>query len=279
MSELSSGYRPGTVAVITAGNEIDGALQKRLQRAGLRTQLLAPSELEQLRPGSLVINASACADAQPEALQVARLLAQNPCAHVIHLSSYQVFAGGERRHYDEDEAAEPRARCGRQWLTCERALGGLDHLTILRFGWVVDSSRDALLGRVLHSFVTGEPIALDSCSSGNPVTALDLARVVVAVSQQLASGACASGIYHYGSSDSCTAMEFALEVVERARSFYDEERLVQLNPLEDSGKRRDRSVVLACGKLRDVFGIQQHSWRQGLTRQVELWLERLEAER
>ncbi|MFS1524571.1 sugar nucleotide-binding protein [Microbulbifer sp. 2304DJ12-6] len=281
MSELNSGYRPSTVAVITAGNEIDGALQKRLQRAGLRIQLLAPSELEQLRPGSIVINASACADAQgmPEALQVARLLAQTLCAHVIHLSSYQVFGGGEPRRYDEDDAADPRARCGQQWLSCERALGALDNLTILRFGWVVDSSRDALLGRILRSFVAGEPIALDGCNSGNPVTALDLARVVVAVSQQLASGACASGIYHYGSSDSCTAMEFALEVVERARSFYDEERLVQLNPLEDSGERRDRSVVLACGKLRDVFGIQQHSWRQGLTRQVELWLERLEAER
>lgn len=280
MSDLHTGYKPDTVAVITAGNDIDGALQKRLQRAGFRVQQLSPTELDQLRPGAIAINASACADDQgmPEALQVAKHLAGSPCQHVIHLSSYQVFAGGEQRRYDEDEVADPQARSGRQWLACERALSDLENLAILRFGWMVDSNQDALLGRVLRGFVAGEPLELDGLNNGNPVTVLDMARVTVAVAQQLASGASVSGIYHYGSSDSCTAIEFALEVVERAQSFHDEERFAQLSTLEDSDQS-DRSVVLACGKLRDVFGIQQHSWRQGLTRQVELWLERLGAEK
>ncbi|GAA5446027.1 hypothetical protein Misp06_04235 [Microbulbifer sp. NBRC 101763] len=280
MSDLHTGYKPDTVAVITAGNDIDSALQKRLQRAGFRVQQLLPAELDQLRPSSIVINASACADSQgmPESLQVAKQLARGLCQHVIHLSSYQVFAGGEQRRYDEDEVADPQARSGRQWLACERALSGLENLTILRFGWMVDSNLEALLARVLRGFITGEPLELDGINNGNPVTVLDLSRVTVAIAQQLASGAFAPGVYHYGSSDSCTAIEFALEVVERAQSFHDEERFVQLSALEDSGQK-DRSVVLACGKLRDVFGIQQHSWRQGLTRQVELWLERLGAEK
>lgn len=279
MSELNTGYMPDTVAIITAGNEIDGALQKRLQRAGFRIQQLTPGEIDQLRPGSIVINASACADnrGMPESLLVSKRLCAAPCEHIIHLSSYQVFSGGERRRYDEDEPAEPQSPSGREWLACEDAFKGLQNLTILRFGWMVDSGQDALLGRILRNFVSGEPLALDGRNSGNPVTVVDMARVAVAVAQQLASGAKAGGVYHYGSSDSCTAMEFALEVVERAQAFYDEERFAQFTSLGDEAEKRDRSIVLSCGKLRDVFGVQQRSWRQGLTRQVELWLERLHA--
>ncbi|GAB2894464.1 sugar nucleotide-binding protein [Microbulbifer echini] len=281
MSDLHTGYKPDRVALIRAGNEIDGALQKRLQRAGFRMQQFGPNELDQLRSASIVINASACADDQgmPESLQVAKLLAEGSYQQIIHLSSYAVFAGGEPRRYDEDEVAAPETRSGRQWLACEEALAGFENLTVLRFGWMVDSNRDALLGRVLRGFVAGEPVALDGLNKGNPVTALDMARVTVAVAQQLASGAGGRGVYHYGSSDSCTAVEFALEVVERAQSLYDEGRFAQFSALETGPDQRDRGVVLACGKLRDVFGIQQHSWRQGLTRQVELWLERLDAER
>ncbi|WP_444943475.1 sugar nucleotide-binding protein [Microbulbifer sp. ZKSA006] len=279
MSELNTGYMPDTVAIITAGNEIDGALQKRLQRAGFRIQQLAPGEIDQLRPGSIVVNASACADnrGMSESLQVSEQLCAAPCEHIIHLSSCRVFSGGERRRYDEDEPAEPQSLSGREWLACEEAFSGLQNLTILRFGWMVDSGPDALLGRILRDFVSAEPLALDGSDSGNPVTVVDMARVAVAVAQQLASGATATGVFHYGSSDSCTEIEFALEVVERAQAFYDEERLAQFAAPGGEDEKRDRSIVLSCGKLRDVFGIQQRSWRQGLTRQVELWLERLHA--
>ncbi|SEA48375.1 sugar nucleotide-binding protein [Microbulbifer marinus] len=276
MAELHTGYRPDSVAVVGAGNEIDGALQKRLQRAGFRVQLLAADELEQLRPRSIVINVSACAGGQqmPEALRVCELLAQKKCSYLLHLSSYQVFPGGARKRYDEDEVPAPVSDAGRNWLACEDALAAHDNLTVLRFGWMVDRNDDALLGRILRGLVARQPIALDDQSRGSPVTVMDMARVTVAVAQQLASGAPASGVYHYGAADSCTAMEFAREVVERAESFYDEDFSPELHALSDAD---GHSVVLACGKLRDVFGIQQRSWRQGLTRQVELWLERLEA--
>lgn len=278
MPEHNTGYQPDSVAIIGAGNAIDGALQKRLQRAGFRVQLLAAGELQRLRPRSIVINATACAGhrGMPAALQVCETLAQRDCSYLLHLSSYRVFRGGARKRYDEDEFPAPDSEAGQQWLACEEALAGHDNLTILRLGWMVDRNGDALLGRILRGLVARQPIALDEQSRGSPVTVTDMARVAVAVAQQLASGAPSSGIYHYGAADSCTAMEFAREVVERAQSFYDEEFPVQLDPLPDN---QGHSVVLACGKLRDVFGIQQRSWRQGLTRQVELWLERLEGER
>lgn len=276
MPDSHTGYTPESVAVIGAGNDIDGALQKRLQRAGFRVQLLTPEQLDQLRPGALVINASCCAGSKgmPAALWVCRALAERP-NQLLHLSSYQVFAGGARKRYDEEDEPAPATDAGRRWLECEHALAGRDNVSVLRFGWMLDRSEDALLGRVLRGLVAHQPIALDDRSRGSPVTVADMARVAVAVVQQLASGAPTSGVYHYGAADSCTALEFAREVVERAQSFYDEDLSPQLSALPPA---EDRSAVLACSKLRDVFGIQQRSWRQGLTRQVELWLEKLEAE-
>lgn len=272
-----TGYTPESVAVIGAGNDIDSALQKRLQRAGFRVQLLTPDQLDQLRPGALVINASCCAGGKgmSAALRTCRALAQSSRSPLLHLSSYQVFAGGARKRYDEEDEPAPATDAGRQWLECEHALEGRGNVSVLRFGWMLDRSEDALLGRVLRGLTAHQPIALDDRSRGSPVTVADMARVAVAVAQQLASGAPISGVYHYGAADSCTALEFAHEVVERAQSFYDEDLTPQLSALPAA---EDRSAVLACNKLRDVFGIQQRSWRQGLTRQVELWLEKLEAE-
>lgn len=278
MPELHTGYFPDSVAVIGAGNRIDNALQKRLQRVGFRVQLLSPAQLDALRPGAIAINATACAgsDGMAMALKVCRELVQRDCSHLVHLSSYQMFDGGGRKRYDEDDEPAPTSEAGLQWLACEQALLDCDNLTLLRFGWMVDRSEDALLGRILRGLVAGQPIALDDRSSGSPVPVVDLARVAVAVAQQLASGASGAGIFHYGSADSCTALEFAREVVERAQSFYGEEFSPELSALPDGETEDTGSAVLACDKLRDVFGIQQRSWRQGLTRQVELWLEAVE---
>nr|WP_255774801.1 sugar nucleotide-binding protein [Microbulbifer zhoushanensis] len=208
------------------------------------------------------------------ALQVCRELARrDDYSHLVHISSYRVFAGGARKRYDEDDEPNAESASGRQWLACEQALAGSDNLTVLRFGWMVDRSENALLARVLQALLENRTIAVDDESRGSPVTIADLVRVVVAVAQQLASGAPRSGVYHYGAADSCTALEFAREAVERAQSFLDEGSAIEPEPLAEPVG--NRSAVLACSSLRDVFGIQQRSWRQGLTRQVELWLERL----
>lgn len=276
MPDYHTGYQPDSVAVIGAGNYLDAPLQKRLQRVGFRVQLLGPADLDQLRPGALVINAACCAGGKSmdRALEVCRELARRAdYSHLVHISSYRVFAGGARKRYDEDDEPNAGAGSGRQWLACEEALAGCKNLTLLRFGWMVDRSENALLARVLRALLGHQPIAVDDESRGSPVTVADMVRVVVAVAQQLASGAPPAGTYHYGAADSCTALEFAREAIERAQSFLDEGSSVEPEPLAEP--RGNHSAVLACGKLRDVFGIQQRSWRQGLTRQVELWLERL----
>jgi dTDP-4-dehydrorhamnose reductase len=269
-----TGYAPDSVAVIGSGSKVDGMLQKRLQRAGFRVQLLNADELDQLRPGAIVVNAICLggSETMDGALQACRTLAASETGPLVHISSYRVFPGGTRKRYDEDDEPAPNSEQGEMWLACEEALRGRSGVTTLRFGWLVDRNEQALLGRILAGILSGKSLELDDQSRGSPVTLTDLCRVVVAVVQQLASGALQSGTYHYGAADACTAFEFGREVLERAQSFYDEDFGVALNPFPEA---ENRSTVLASEKLRDVFGIQQRSWRQGLTRQVELWLERL----
>ncbi|MCA0902168.1 sugar nucleotide-binding protein [Microbulbifer agarilyticus] len=275
-----TGYKPDTAVVIGAGNAMDSALQKGLQKVGFRVQLLSAEQFiegglpDGVRP--IIVNAASCAGGirMPEAKAVCHALLNQSCHAILHLSSYGVFGHVGSRKIDEDAEPDPLSERGRDWFACEQTLTSLDNVSILRLGWQVDRSEQALLGRVIRSLLDGRAVSLDDASLGNPVTVSDLVRVVVAITQQLASGAPTSGLYHYGSADTCTAMDFGREVVDRMRSLNGDDFAAELTVLEPAEK--DRSYVLACGRLRDVFGIQQRSWRQGLTRQVELWLERLQ---
>lgn len=275
-----TGYQPDTVALIGAGNAIDTALQKGLQKVGFRVQLVAREQLAPdsfpARSGTIVINAASCGGGarMEEAKAVCEALRGLPYTALLHLSSYGVFGRARRKKIDEDEEPSPTSERGRDWLACEEILSAADNVSILRLGWQVDRSEDALLGRILRSLLEGRPVVLDETSKGNPVTVADLVRVTVAIAQQLASGGPRSGLYHYGSADTCTAMDFGSEVVDRVRSLYGEDFAAEL--IAPASVSEDRSFVLSCERLRDVFGIQQRSWRQGLTRQVELWLERLQ---
>ncbi|MBB5212455.1 sugar nucleotide-binding protein [Microbulbifer hydrolyticus] len=275
-----TGYQPDTVALIGAGNAIDSALQKGLQKVGFRVQLVGREQLTAekfpARSGTIVINAASCGGGalMAEARAVCEALKGLPFTALLHLSSYGVFGRARRKKIDEEEEPSPSSERGRDWLACEEILSAVDNVSILRLGWQVDRSEDALLGRILRSLLEGRPVILDDTSKGNPVTVADLVRVAVAITQQLASGGPKSGLYHYGSADTCTAMEFGREVIDRVRSLYGEDFAAELAVLAPA--EEDRSSVLSCGRLRDVFGIQQRSWRQGLTRQVELWLERLQ---
>ncbi|WP_406828925.1 sugar nucleotide-binding protein [Microbulbifer sp. ARAS458-1] len=275
-----TGYTPDTVAVIGAGNALDSALQKGLQKVGFRVQLLGAEQFvasglaSGVRP--IVVNAASCAGGprMREAKSVCEALLNQPSHAVLHLSSYGVFGRVRGKKIDEEAEPAPLSERGEDWLACEQILSRLENASILRLGWQVDRSEDALLGRILRTLLDGRAVSLDDVSRGNPVTVSDLVRVAVAVTQQLASGAPKSGLYHYGSADTCTAMDFGREVVDRVRSLYGEDFAAELVTLEPG--EEDRSSVLSCERLRDVFGIQQRSWRQGLTRQVELWLERLQ---
>lgn len=275
-----TGYQPDTIALVGAGNAIDSALQKGLQKVGFRVQLLGRKQLtaDQFsgRAGTIVINAASCGGGarMDEARAVCKALQGLPYTALLHLSSYGVFGRARRKKIDEEEEPSPASERGRDWLACEEMLSTAENVSILRLGWQVDRSEDALLGRILRSLLDGKPVILDETSTGNPVTVADLVRVTVAVAQQLASGGPKTGLYHYGSADTCTAMDFGREVVDRVRSLYGEDFAAELAAPDSAAE--DRSFVLSTERLRDVFGIQPRSWRQGLTRQVELWLERLQ---
>ncbi|WP_428820284.1 sugar nucleotide-binding protein [Microbulbifer sp. MCCC 1A16149] len=274
-----TGYQPESVVLIGAGNAIDSALQKGLQKVGFRVQLLGREQLAantlSTRSDAIVINAASCGSAPPgEARAICEAVRELPCTALLHLSSYAVFGRARRKKIDEEEEPSPASERGLEWLACEETFSSVENASILRLGWLVDRSENALLGRVLRSLLDGQPVNLEDVSRGNPVTVSDLVRVTVAIVQQLASGGPLSGVYHYGSADTCSSMEFGHEVVDRVRSLYGEDFAAELVALET--EEEDRSSVLSCERLRDVFGIQQRSWRQGLTRQVELWLERLQ---
>ena len=77
---------------------------------------------------------------------------------------------------------------------------------LLRFGWLLDDSRDGVLGRVLQRLEQSEAILLADDRRGNPTPADDAARVILAVLKQLDCQAPLWGTYHYGGHEASTPL-------------------------------------------------------------------------
>ncbi|GMG88613.1 sugar nucleotide-binding protein [Biformimicrobium ophioploci] len=282
MSILNPSHKPDTL-LVESGTVLDQELVRALEGAGFACRVLSVDQLldnpASVTPDNplMVVNASAYAGEAPDerAVRAAGLLAGAELELVLHLSSYQVFGGGKRREFSEQDAPAPLDATGSQWLACEEALAEKPHCAVLRLPWVMDISPAALLGRVLAAVDEGKALQLDDRAEGNPVTCRTVARVVQAILLQFSAGATPQPmLFQCGASDTCTEAAFAGEVFERARSLRED----VAEPVLEPGNGERRSAVLATRHLRYSFGIQPRSWREGLNRLVEVWLEKLGAQ-
>jgi dTDP-4-dehydrorhamnose reductase len=113
---------------------------------------------------------------------------------VVQLSTSYVFDGRKQSAYITSNPGQPFSQLGTWQWECEQALRTLTprHI-ILRTGW----SLGRFIRKVQSSATTQETIELSSRHRGQPVSCRDLARVMVAIIQQLDCGADVWGTYQY----------------------------------------------------------------------------------
>jgi dTDP-4-dehydrorhamnose reductase len=77
---------------------------------------------------------------------------------------------------------------------------------------------------------------------------------------------------HYCSSDACTEVEFAEQVIHMLR----QQDLLKSDPellVEDQlSDTEPVSAVLSCRRARDNFGVQARSWRPSLLPMIKQWI-------
>lgn len=190
-------------------------------------------------------------------------------SQMIFISDNQVFDGIKSSAYSEQDAFSPLNDYGKWLVRVEKALHKeLQELIILRVSWLYSARADSFLTRLLAYIERGEALVFDSVVQACPTSAADVARVVVAIIQQLDCGAVCWGAYHYCSSDVTSGYRFAEAVIAIAgqynASLAGSEIAISEKPCCNHPSLLIAPGLLSCQKILDSFGIKQRPWRSGL---------------
>lgn len=149
-----------------------------------------------------------------EGARNAALAAKAANARFIHVSTDYVFDGTSMRPYSVDHVPAPTGAYGRTKLAGEQlvAATGLDRCHILRTAWLYSrygkNFAKTMVGRALR----GEPVRVVNDQRGQPTSAMDLSRLMLAIDDVDA----APGILHATNSGDATWYEFAGAIYEGA---------------------------------------------------------------
>ncbi len=211
------------------------------------------------------------AEQNPEAVHRAAFsipiaLAEHARAHnmaMFQLSSCYVFDGRKQSAYITSNPGQPVSQLGNWQWECEQALRTLlpRHI-ILRTGW----SLGRFIRKVEACAASGEHVRLPGKVRGQPVTYRDLARVIVAILQQLDCGAEVWGTYQYAGAEEVSLYELGLAIAE-LKGVPPGVRVV--DEAQEWAALEPGNATLNCTKIRNTFGIKQQPWRTGLADELD----------
>lgn len=256
------------VLLLGAEHSVAEHLEKRLEKAGIAVNSIALPELS----GSIsddILNQLYASRADviffSPTMPVSRLsfrrrlhlvdVIKKLCAAVdkrdstvIYLSSSQVYDGKLDRAYNEDDRTVPATDLAKVWRRWENIVQRqFKKAIILRPGWLLGGGESVLSSEIKQA--VGFHAAPDQLpqARGNPIAPAELARVVMAMLEQIETGAQNYGIYHIAGKDVLSTSGVLKRVAPDSYLKVDEQSDLLNYELE-------------CQKIRDAFGIQQRAW-------------------
>lgn len=195
---------------------------------------------------------------------------------LIHTSSYEVFGDawfeeGVDEEFSEHKPATPRAK---MLLANEREIAKLDKQINLRCSWLINGGVDPVLNRLVPALLEGKAFVVSDHHSAGPISMEFLARAVVAIVQQVLTGAENWGVFHMHSADSCSEAEFCDHLIRALKKELERD----FSFPELAGPNDERALFQGCALLKgrrctDDFGIQLPTWRRGFAAHLRAWLQ------
>lgn len=187
---------------------------------------------------------------------------------MIHLSSDYVFDGHYASGYTEEDDVAPLGVYGdSKWQGEERVRRLLPQHIILRVSWLFSDQGNNFVVRTLDAARQQSSLEAVSDRRGCPTSAADVARVILAILQQLRCGIDAWGIYHYCGAEITNRYDFCKEIL-IASGHYESFEVETLVPVSSKDyvteALRPNTSILICKKLLEVFGVRQRPWRNEL---------------
>lgn len=200
----------------------------------------------------------------------------------IQVSCYSGFSGDmapERAESMEVSALSEEALGGGQPALnsllqgFEAQVSELERHIILRCSWRLDGTEKALLSVLAPMLMSSTPLVVSDHNFGSPVSCGFIADSIVAIIQQILTGADNWGIYHIHSADSCSEAEFSEHLLRQLqKELHEEFTPPTVAGPDDSRRFFEGNANLTGRRITDCFGIQQPTWRRGFGRLLREWL-------
>jgi dTDP-4-dehydrorhamnose reductase len=192
-------------------------------------------------------------------------------ATIIHISTDYVFAGDSLESYVESDQTDPQGEYGRSKLAGEQAVErACSRHIILRTAWVFGEHGHNFVKTMLRLGKTRDTLGVVADQFGGPTYAGDIAKAIVAISQQIIDGNQAYGIYHYSGFPHVSWHTFAEKIFNIAVEQGVLKQSIQVNPIMTQDyptpAKRPANSRLNCHKIDSAFGIHQSDWLAALTR-------------
>jgi dTDP-4-dehydrorhamnose reductase len=197
---------------------------------------------------------------------------------LLHLSTDYVFDGTQSRPYREEDPVAPAGVYGRSKWEGEEAVRQTHtaHL-ILRVSWVFGEHGHNFVKAILRLARERQQLRVVVDQYGCPTCAADIARVLLALAEQVATGEQRDrwGTYHYCGTPATTWHGSAQAIVDTART-YESLRVLEVVPITTAEyptlARRPANSVLDCSRLKERFGIAARPWQEGLAATLQALL-------
>lgn len=202
---------------------------------------------------------------------LAKACQRNDCRYLL-VSTPRVFVGLQDRAYNDSDIPDGTDTLAQLLQRAEELVrASCERHIVLRLGPVFSYRGRNPLTDMLGQLIEGGTLTLDNSLRGCPVAAVDAARVVAAVLDQVGAGAETWGVFHYCSADVTSCYEFA-EVLLASASQFSEFSPDAVSLREDESGRA-LSWRLECGRLRNTFAIKQVAWRGFVADAVTLYFQ------
>lgn len=157
----------------------------------------------------------------------------------------------------------------------EELASSVDRHIILRSSWLLDGDGAGLFASLLPALLNGEEIFLSDHDFGAPVSCEYIADAIIALVQQILTGANNWGVYHLRSADACSEAEFCDHVVRQLEKELDKPvKFPSVASQDDQRRFLSMNANLVGRKITDDFGIQSPTWRRGFGRTLRAWLQK-----
>ncbi|CAM3452299.1 SDR family oxidoreductase [Parendozoicomonas haliclonae] len=196
---------------------------------------------------------------------------------LIQISSWRVFDGKKKEAYSEKDTPNPESVLGNAFWQGEQQIHQHcpKHI-ILRLSWIISEKGHNRVTRLLKSFEEEKLAGTCPNHKGCPTTAIDVARVLLGITQQISCGIDVWGTYHYNASETIDEYSLAEIVLAEASQYRDIQ--IETLPVDEKEDQLVINASLDGTKLKHTFGIKPRPWRSALAQLVRNYYQKDEQE-